>query len=607
MIFGLHLQILEKERIRHQKSKILQPINELSTSTQRIRAKELAKPMLNVFTSKTQSLYHSNDHPMLEQVTFGLSDTIWNIQFGQKDKDEEQKKSKRVVKAIDEGRIARKGYRSLAAITHDLPREYLVAQARKDINISIAKDIKVSFIDINQYLNSDILIDDMEEVHIRDEQVIRGVTESIGKAGYRNIKDIIKYIIPILIKEQVLDPLQPIIHIRISGDGRNVGRKVKHIMVTFAILNDQSTINQPNRHYTIALFPGIEKYDALQIALDPLRRDLYDLRLNGIIDEFGRHWKTELYFSSDWKFLTICLGFNAANSTYFCPWCTCQKSEIGLIDKVWMIEKSMDIINQDVRSYPGHNKKPLFDMIVLEHWVPDELHILLRITDRLWNLVIQECKNDNEFDQECRQSICNEMNRIGVKFQFWQDPQSQNWTHTSLMGEDKLKVLKDFNLSVCLYTHRARKVRELWDGFYALYQAVKNPLTDPVKFKDDARNWLHLFLTPSSGKRNTRSFIKGLYNPVDITPYMHVLIYHVAEFMTIHRRWGFSAFSCSAVEKKNHEQVSYFFSNTMKDGKAIEVHSSAILDLLDYENRALYFLRHEKELEGPKFKKFRYQ
>jgi hypothetical protein len=39
----------------------------------------------------------------------------------------------------------------------------------------------------------------------------------------------------------------------------------------------------------------------------------------------------------------------------------------------WKINKKME----DIHKYPGHNKKPLFYMIPLDKWVPDELHILL--------------------------------------------------------------------------------------------------------------------------------------------------------------------------------------------------------------------------------------
>src|SRR5436189_2959042 len=156
-----------------------------------------------------------------------------------------------------------------------------------------------------------------------------------------------------------------------------------------------------------------------------------------------------LYFSSDWKFLSICLGFNAANSIYFCPWCTISKKQVGEINLEWQISKEMDILKNDFNAYNGHHSPPLFDMIQLDHWIPDELHVMLRITDRLWDLVLHEIKESGYFDI-AKEIIINEMNRIKVGFQFWQDKGSQNWNHTSLMGEDKLKVLQFFNLSTIL-------------------------------------------------------------------------------------------------------------------------------------------------------------
>jgi hypothetical protein len=103
-----------------------------------------------------------------------------------------------------------------------------------------------------------------------------------------------------------------------------------------------------------------------------------------------------LYFSSDWKFLALCLGLNCANSTYFCPWCTVTKHDQGDLSKDWKITKNMDNLKENATCYPGHIKQPLFNMIPIKNWVVDELHIMLRITDRLWALVIQEFKEMNK-------------------------------------------------------------------------------------------------------------------------------------------------------------------------------------------------------------------
>nr|CAG8570012.1 2504_t:CDS:2 [Entrophospora candida] len=50
---------------------------------------------------------------------------------------------------------------------------------------------------------------------------------------------------------------------------------------------------------------------------------------------------------------------------------------------------------------PGHICQPLFHMIPLENWFADELHVMLRITDRLWVLILAElCVNNDLMLQE---------------------------------------------------------------------------------------------------------------------------------------------------------------------------------------------------------------
>ena len=136
------------------------------------------------------------------------------------------------------------------------------------------------------------------------------------------------------------------------------------------------------------------------------------LKINGI------EWKFNLYFSADWKFLSICLGFNAANSLYFCPWCTISKKQIADFNQEWSISKQINKLKDDHNVYNGHHSPPLFDMIPLDNWIPDELHVMLRITDRLWTLALHELKESGYFNDIAREVITNEMNRINVRFCF---------------------------------------------------------------------------------------------------------------------------------------------------------------------------------------------
>ena len=383
---------------------------------------------------------------------------------------------------------------------------------------------------------------------------------------------------------------------RISGDGHNIGRKVKHVIITCTILDDIVNLYKADYHYTIILYPGTENYELLQRMIAPIASELDDLILNGLRDSNGTIWTINPYFSSDWKFMAIVLGFNAPNSKHFCPWCLCTKENIGNKHKVCIIEKNMDQIkpaffdnNSSVKPPPGHIKPPLLQMIPLNHYVPDELHIMLRIWDRLWNLVLHELKTQNQFDNLTRKKIIAEMNRISVSFQFWQDQGTQNWSYTSLMGGDKEIVLKSFNFGVVFNEERAFLINHLWRDFYQLYNNMKSQKTSPIQFANQAKQWLDLFLTSSEGELNSDTFKEGLYRPKDVTPYIHVLVHHIPEFMKQHQKFGLCAFSCAPVEKKNHDQVSAFFRKTMKDGGKGAERKSAIFEILHYENRSMYF------------------
>uniref|UniRef100_U9U4D8 Uncharacterized protein n=1 Tax=Rhizophagus irregularis (strain DAOM 181602 / DAOM 197198 / MUCL 43194) TaxID=747089 RepID=U9U4D8_RHIID len=323
------------------------------------------------------------------------------------------------------------------------------------------------------------------------------LNSAIGKDAYRSIKKILKYIVPAYIQNEKLDPASPIIHLRISGDGHNVRRKVKHVMITVALLDDSAKLFEPNYHYTVVLFPGIENYSTLKIAADTLIRELQELSSIGmVIDNIV--WNFKLYFSSDWKFLATCLGFNAANSNYFCPWCEIAKNQRGDRQTEWIISKKMSILNENPKAYPGHHSPPLFNMIPLDHYVPDKLHIMLRITDQ--------------------------METLKIRFEFWKIRDTDNWCYTSLMGNDKLCVLRKFNLAKLFDPERAALIRSLWNGFAELYDLLGERETNPHYFRLKAKEWYELFLKKTVVNPETNIIlVQGLYRSSDLTPYIHIL------------------------------------------------------------------------------------
>ncbi|GES92367.1 hypothetical protein GLOIN_2v1478248 [Rhizophagus clarus] len=490
----------------------LKPVNEASNSTLTKRAKNLSTQIQNYFQDQSKNYYNQNDILNLKSLKFSTNTKSYEIYFRNQDKENKKQKVQAIVQATDQSLISREAYRSLATIEHKLPHEYLISSEKIQINKEMEVVIPIKLINMQ---TTRVGIGFYEEPHIIDEEIVNQMVSAIGKAGCRSIKDILKYIVPKLNNDGVLNATCPIINLRISGDGRNVGRKVKQVMVTCAILDDRKNLHFPDKHFTTVLYPGNEDYDSLKNAMALFLKELHELK------EFGLEindiiWQFNFYFSSDWKFLCICLGFNGANSKHFCPWCETSKDERGRLETNWKMTKTMEQLNFDYTVYKGHQQVPLFNMIPLDHWLIDELHVMLRITDHLWNLMLNELREMDLFDDLARGVIVKEMDHIKVKFQFWKEKGkgSESWNYTSLMGEDKMKVLKEFNLGLLFSPSRAIKIRELWNKFSDLYNDLHNDNTNPDDFEKSAKEWLALFLLPSKGNWIVgEEIISGLYLP----------------------------------------------------------------------------------------------
>ena len=122
----------------------------------------------------------------------------------------------------------------------------------------------------------------------------------------------------------------------------------------------------------------------------------------------------------------------------------------------------MEDIKVNYKQINGHIKEPLFHMIPLKNWVVDELHIFLRITDRLWELMISDLYRETTNEEIWKEKILLEMQRLKISFQFWHEKNTKNLSYTSLMGPDKLKILREFDLNAVFQsTTRATQVHIL--------------------------------------------------------------------------------------------------------------------------------------------------
>src|SRR4051794_3183066 len=101
-------------------------------------------------------------------------------------------------------------------------------------------------------------IDHSNDDNDENQQDIIGIefdNNEVDNGAYRSIISLLNILVPILVKSN--PPILKIgdkINIKLSGDGRNVGRKQKHVMLTICILNEGEAVLNPSHQYRYNFF-----------------------------------------------------------------------------------------------------------------------------------------------------------------------------------------------------------------------------------------------------------------------------------------------------------------------------------------------------------------
>ena len=186
---------------------------------------------------------------------------------------------------------------------------------------------------------------------------------------------------------------------------------------TFAIINEGQKAKTASGNYTIGIFE-IEQENSLTVneSISDIRSELEELEE---IEIRNQKVKVVYYLGGDWKMLAHSLGIQAANSKYCCIWCKCSKDEYYDLDKEWSItdpkkgarthEEQAAILNHpdyDKLVNYGYKKEPIFrDIIPISRYMIDMLHLFLRISDSLFNLLVKDCCLADGFDMNAISSF----------------------------------------------------------------------------------------------------------------------------------------------------------------------------------------------------------
>src|SRR6266498_3793347 len=134
----------------------------------------------------------------------------------------------------------------LTVVAPILFREYLVANRRNEINKLINAQIHIRIFNLNQEINDQSNIDNFDE-YTND---ILVDNHEIGNGAFRSLSTLLKKLIPIwkMGENPIITPGDTL-YIKLGGDGRNVGRKQNHVMITFCLLNEGNEVLKPDHQF----------------------------------------------------------------------------------------------------------------------------------------------------------------------------------------------------------------------------------------------------------------------------------------------------------------------------------------------------------------------
>ena len=365
--------------------------------------------------------------------------------------------------------------------------------------------------------------------------------------------------------------LQNHIRIKLSADGTQVGRKLHVINITFTMLNEGHKARSDSGNHLIAILQAPEKYEHLKCGLSHICKEVES---TSSLDVDGTTYTIEFFLGGDMKFLLLACGLNSANSEYSCIWCKCPSRQRFDTSKLWSVidpEKGARTISEikELASKPkrqraikyGCIEQPLFPTIPISHVVIDTLHLLLRISDVLMNLLLADLErhdelkklNLKEFDPSklCYmakfQAFLND--DCGIPFQITIDEKKEaKWR--DLMGPEKHILLQRISIPTLFpELSKAKERQEIWVQFYQLYKQVGAESFTPEEIDQlqlDLIHWMNTFLS--------------VYQSRHVTPYMHSFVSHVPEFLTLYG--NLTQFTQQGMEKLNDISTQYYFRAT---------------------------------------------
>ena len=357
--------ILNQDHKRHRK-----PLSEVSRKQQYNRKKELASNIKTFLTCCENEgfqpcLLELKDKNTVDQMILNVNKGTFTL----KDETKTTNTSDRNCSTLyikDKFSISNEAYHELS-VTSDLPSSSQI----KKLTISLNSQW-----DIHNCPNE--IVGVQQSIRAR---IVQRLTQFVRKGN----------------KEGMAIPTT--IRIKLIGDGTRIARGLNIVNVAFTILEKGSKAYSVFGNYTVAILKATETYDELALGLQDICEEAKDLE---VLTIEGNVYKIIFFLGGDWKFLATVCGIESASAEYSCIWCKCSKSQRSNMELKWSISDPLNGARtiEEIREKSKLSKRnklrfsccrePIFPFIPITRVVIDSLHLFLRITDVLINLLIRD-------------------------------------------------------------------------------------------------------------------------------------------------------------------------------------------------------------------------
>ena len=274
-----------------------------------------------------------------------------------------------------------------------------------------------------------------------------------------------------------------------------IGKRLHVVAVTFTLLDENQATYAAGNHI-LAIFKQPESYECLKLALADIIHEVEHLKE---IQVEGITFKITYYLGGDWKFLAVVTGIDSASSNHACIWCKCKKDERCDIQREWSLSdknkgaRTTDE-NMELAQRPRSRKeysvshKPLFPSIPLTHVVINSLHLFLRTSDVLIDILIVKLRrqdaiatvkkfsNPNLSKYRHIQNFQTFLSSLGIPgFEFYVGRSSKELRCCSLTGPEKLKLFRSIRIQTMLPTlssELCQQIQHLWEELLSLNSTV---------------------------------------------------------------------------------------------------------------------------------------